>query len=134
KVGQVGIVGHVAASGSPRIALDVEADSAFRDNPDLPGTRSELALPLREAGRIIGVLDVQSTEANAFLPEDTETLYTLADQVAIAIQNARSHEATHRLLEEAQRTSESYIKDAWRLIQAQEKRIGYVVSENNIKP
>jgi GAF domain-containing protein len=134
KVGQVGIVGHVAASGSPRIALDVEADSAFRDNPDLPETRSELALPLREADQIIGVLDVQSTEANAFLPEDTETLYTLADQVAIAIQNARSHEATHRLLEEAQKSSESYIKDAWRLIQSQEKRVGYVASENTLRP
>lgn len=134
KVGQIGIVGHVASSGNPRIALDVEEDSAFKDNPDLPDTRSELALPLRDARQIIGVLDVQSTEAKAFLPEDTETLYTLADQVAIAIQNARSHEATHRLLEEAQRTSESYIKEAWRLIQAQEKRIGYVVSDNNIKP
>jgi GAF domain-containing protein len=138
KVGQIGIVGHVASSGNPRIALDVEEDSAFRDNPDLPETRSELALPLREAGQVIGVLDIQSTESNAFLPEDTDILYTLADQVAdqvaIAIQNARSHEATHRLLEEAQRTSESYVREAWRLIQSQEKRVGYIVSENTIKP
>jgi GAF domain-containing protein len=134
KVGQIGIVGHVASSGNPRIALDVEADSAFKDNPDLPGTRSELALPLNEAGELIGVLDVQSTEANAFLPEDTETLYTLADQVAIAIQNARSHEATHRLLEEAQRTSGSYMKEAWRLMQSQEKSVGYMLSENTLKP
>ena len=134
RVGQIGIVGHVASSGNPRIALDVEEDAAFKDNPDLPATRSELALPLRDAGEIIGVLDVQSTEANAFLPEDTETLYTLADQVAIAIQNARSHEATHRLLEEAQRTSESYLQEAWRVIQSQEKSIGYVVSENILRP
>lgn len=134
KVGQIGIVGHVAFSGNPRIALDVEADAAFKDNPDLPETRSELALPLKDVGQIIGVLDVQSTESNAFLPEDTETLYTLADQVAIAIQNARSHEETHKLLEEAQRTSDSYLKEAWRLLQAQEKRIGYVISENTLKP
>jgi GAF domain-containing protein len=134
RVGQIGIVGHVASSGIPRIALDVEEDSAFKGNPDLPGTRSELALPLKEAGQIIGVLDVQSTEANAFLPEDTETLYTLADQVTIAIQNARSHEATQRLLEEAQRTSESYMKEAWRLIQSQERTVGYIVSENTLKP
>jgi len=134
KVGQIGIVGHVASSGNPRIALDVEADAAFKDNPDLPETRSELALPLKDVGQIIGVLDVQSTESNAFLPEDTETLYTLADQVAIAIQNARSHEATHRLLEEAQRTSESYLKEAWRLLQTQEKRIGYLISDNTLKP
>jgi GAF domain-containing protein len=134
KVGQIGIVGHVASSGNPRIALDVEADAAFKDNPDLPETRSELALPLKEVGQIIGVLDVQSTEPNAFMPEDTQTLYTLADQVAIAIQNARSHEATHRLLEEAQRTSDSYLHETWRLLQAQEKRIGYLISENTLKP
>jgi GAF domain-containing protein len=134
KVGQIGIVGHVASSGNPRIALDVEEDAAFKENPDLPETRSELALPLKDVGQIIGVLDVQSTEPNAFMPEDTETLYTLADQVAIAIQNARSHEATHRLLEEAQRTSDSYLKETWRLLQAQEKRIGYLISENTLNP
>jgi GAF domain-containing protein len=134
KIGQIGIVGNVAASGNTRIALDVEADAAFKDNPDLPETRAELALPLKDAGQIIGVLDVQSVESNAFLPEDTEILYTLADQIAIAIQNARSHEATHKLLEEAQRTSESYLKEAWRLLQSQEKRIGYVVSDNTSKP
>jgi GAF domain-containing protein len=134
KVGQIGIVGHVASSGNPRIALDVEEDAAFKENPDLPETRSELALPLKDVGQMIGVLDVQSTEPNAFMPEDTETLYTLADQIAIAIQNARSHEATHRLLEEAQRTSDSYLKETWRLLQAKEKRIGYLISDNTLKP
>ena len=134
KVGQAGIVGHVAASGTPRIAVDVELDAAYKENPDLPETRSELALPLQVGDQIIGVLDVQSTEANAFQPEDTEVLYTLADQVAIAIQNARFHEATQRLLEEAQRTSVSYLKEAWRLLQTQEKKIGYLVSDNAIRP
>jgi GAF domain-containing protein len=134
KIGQAGIVGHVAASGTARIALDVEEDAAFKDNPDLPTTRSELALPLRLGEHIIGVLDVQSTEPNAFQPEDTEILHTLADQVAVAIQNTRSHEATHRLLDKAQRTSESYLKEAWRLLQAQEKKVGYLVSDNTVKP
>jgi GAF domain-containing protein len=134
KIGQAGIVGHVAASGTPRIALDVESDAAFKDNPDLPETRSELALPLKIGEQVIGVLDVQSTEANAFQPEDTEVLYTLADQVAIALQNARSHEATHRLLEEAQRTSVSYLKEAWRLLQAREKKVGYLVADNTLRP
>jgi GAF domain-containing protein len=134
KIGQAGIVGHVAASGSPRIALDVELDSAFKDNPDLPETHSELALPLKVGDHIIGVLDVQSTEVNAFQPEDTEILYTLADQVAIAIQNARSHEATHKLLDEAQKASASYLKETWRLLQSQEKKVGYLVTDNTVKP
>lgn len=134
KIGQAGIVAHVAASGTPRIALNVESDATFRDNPDLPETRSELALPLKIGEQILGVLDVQSTEANAFQPEDTEVLYTLADQVAIALQNARSHAATHKLLEAAQRTSISYVKEAWRLLQAREKKIGYLVTDNTLKP
>jgi GAF domain-containing protein len=133
-VGQAGIVGHVASSGTPRIALDVELDAAFKDNPDLPDTHSELALPLKVGNQIIGVLDVQSTEVNAFQPEDTEILYILADQVAIAIQNARSHEATHKLLDEAQKASAAYLQETWRLLQSQEKKIGYLVSENTIKP
>lgn len=134
RIGHAGIVGYVAASGAPRLALDVELDTAFRDNPDLPNTRSELALPLKVGDHIIGVLDVQSTVVNAFQPEDTEILYTLADQVAIAIQNARSHEATHKLLDEAQRASASYLKETWRLLQSQEKKVGFLVSENTVRP
>ena len=134
KLGQLGIVSHVATSGNPRIARDVELDSAFKTNPDLPETRSELALPLRVGGQVIGVLDVQSTESNAFQPEDTEVLHTLADQVAVAIQNTRTHEVTQKLLEEAQRTSESYLQEAWRLLRGQEKKAGYIVAEDTVKP
>jgi GAF domain-containing protein len=134
RVGHAGIVGHVAGSGTPRVALDVELDTAFKDNPDLPDTHSELALPLKVGEHIIGVLDVQSTEVNAFQAEDTEILYTLADQVAIAIQNARSHEATHKLLDEAQKASGSYLKETWRLLQSQEKKVGYLISDNTVRP
>jgi GAF domain-containing protein len=134
RVGHAGIVGHVASSGTHRVALNVELDSAFKENPDLPDTRSELALPLKVGEHIIGVLDVQSTEVNAFQPEDIEILYTLADQVAIAIQNARSHEATHKLLDEAQKASASYLKETWRRLQSHEKKIGYLVSDNTVRP
>jgi GAF domain-containing protein len=134
KIGHAGIVGHVAATGMPRIALDVELDAAFKDNPDLPDTQSELALPLKAGDQIIGVLDVQSKEVNAFQSEDTETLYILADQVAIAIQNARAHESTQRLLDEAQKASAAYLKETWRLLQSQEKKVGYLVSDNLVKP
>jgi GAF domain-containing protein len=134
KIGHAGIVGHVAATGMPRIALDVELDAAFKDNPDLPDTHSELALPLKAGDQIIGVLDVQSKEVNAFQSEDTETLYILADQVAIAIQNARAHESTQRLLDEAQKASAAYLKETWRLLQSQEKKVGYLVSDNLVKP
>ncbi len=132
-IGQTGIVGHVAATGISRIALDVGADAAFFDNPDLPNTRSEVALPLRVADEVIGVLDVQSTDQKAFKAEDTEVLSALADQLAIAIQNARSFERTQEMLKEAQRTSGAYLSDSWRTLQSQEERIGYHMSENTLK-
>jgi GAF domain-containing protein/HAMP domain-containing protein len=87
-VGKVGIVGYVTGTGTPRIALDVGTDAVHFANPDLPETRSEMALPLRIGDRIIGALDVQSTEANVFDEHDILALQTMADQVAVAIENA----------------------------------------------
>ena len=131
-IGQTSIVGFVSATGNPRIALDVGADSVFFNNPDLPDTHSELALPLRIAGEIIGVLDVQSTISNAFQNEDIEVLSTLADQVAVAIQNARSFETTQDLLKEAQKVSGTYIQESWRILQEDEVSTGYRVDADEI--
>ena len=86
KVGKVGIVGYVAGTGKPRIALDVGTDAVHFKNPLLPYTRSEMALPLKVGDRIIGVLDVQSTEEAAFDEEDVAVLQTMADQLAVAIE------------------------------------------------
>lgn len=134
KIGQVDIVANVTATGSPRLALDVGPDAVSFDNPDLPNTRSEIALPLKVDGETIGTLDVQSTEPNAFTQEDVEVLSTLTDQVAIIIQNARSYAATRRLLEEAQKTSRSYVHDSWRVLRSQGQHAGYLMSGNILKP
>ncbi len=97
RIGQQGIVGFVAATGQPRIALDVGKDAVFFNNPVLPETRSEMALPLKVQNRVIGVLDVQSNQPSAFSDEDISILQVLADQLALAIEN------TH-LLTESQQT------------------------------
>jgi GAF domain-containing protein len=91
-VGKIGIVGYVTATGEPRIALDVGKDAIHFVNPDLPNTRSEMALPLISRGRVIGALDVQSTDEAAFSEDDVAVLQTLADQLATAIENARLYE------------------------------------------
>lgn len=132
--GQTGLVGFVAATGMPRIALDVGSDAVYFDNPDLPETRSELALPLQAGSDVVGVLDVQSKEANAFQAEDIEVLSTLADQVSIAIQNARSFDITQQLLREAQKTSGSYLQESWKVLQSQESFAGYMVLGNTLRP
>ncbi len=113
KVGQLGIVGHVTQTGQPRIALDVGQDAVYFDNPDLPETRSEMALPLAVGGQIIGALDVQSRESAAYDKEDVALLRTLADQVAIAIQNARLFERTQRALEEVRSVHRQYLQREW---------------------
>lgn len=89
KVGSNSIVGYVTAQAQSRIALDVGEDKVHFQNPLLPDTRSEMALPLLSRGIVIGALDVQSTEVNAFSDEDVDTLQIMADQLANAIENAR---------------------------------------------
>lgn len=89
EVGKVGIVGYVTGTGKWRMAADVREDKTHYANPDLPKTRSELVLPLAVGDLIIGALDVQSDQPNAFDEQDIIALQTMADQLAISIQNAR---------------------------------------------
>ena len=100
KIGEVGIVGFVTGTGQPRIALDVGSDAAYFRNPNLPETHSEITLPLKTGEDVIGALDVQSRESNAFDDDDIIILQTMADQLAVAIANARLFEATHRQVKE----------------------------------
>jgi GAF domain-containing protein/HAMP domain-containing protein len=113
KIGETGLVGFVTGTGKPRVALDTEADTVFFNNPDLPRTRSEIALPLRVGDEIIGALDVQSTVPNAFLQEDINILSTLADQVSIAIQNAQQFEETRKALSESEVLTKQFVQSGW---------------------
>jgi GAF domain-containing protein len=114
KIGKQGVVGFVARSRQARIALDVGADAVYFNNPDLPNTKSEMALPLKSGEQVIGVLDIQSTEANAFTDEDISMLSILADQTAIAIQNAILDEQTQRALQEAETASRQASGQTWK--------------------
>jgi HAMP domain-containing protein len=88
-VGSTSIIGWVTSNKEPRVASDVSRDPIHFKSELLPGTRSEAAVPLQVGGRVLGALDVQSLEPNAFTPEDLTLLQTLADQLSAAIQNAR---------------------------------------------
>ena len=113
KVSEEGIVGFVAAHNTPRVALDVGDDAVFFNNPDLPETHSEVALPLSVRGRVIGVLDVQSTEAAAFTEDDIEILRQLADQVALAIDNARLLNQSQASLEQMETLYNRQVQSSW---------------------
>ncbi|MBC7876996.1 MAG: GAF domain-containing protein [Anaerolineales bacterium] len=105
-VGGNSMIGASIANRQGRIALDVGAEAVFFENPHLPKTRSEMALPLIVGDDVIGALTVQSTEEAAFHDEDIAALQTMADQLAIAIQNSNLHrqaERRSRLLKAANR-------------------------------
>jgi GAF domain-containing protein len=125
RVGQEGIVGYVTSTGEARIAMDVGKDAVFFDNPELPDTHSEMALPLKAENRIMGALDVQSTDRAAFTNEDIQMLSLLADQVSLAIENARLFDETRNALAEAQAISRQFTREAWGRVPVEHKLLGY---------
>ncbi|MEW6241544.1 MAG: GAF domain-containing protein [Chloroflexota bacterium] len=132
EVGAQGIVGLVASERKPRVALDVGTDAAFFDNPDLPMTRSELALPLSIRNQTIGVLDIQSDQPRAFSEDDVDILQTLADQLALAIQNARLSDEAETALAQFENISVMRTREAWR--EAVKKKIpGYTYTPLGIQ-
>ena len=128
------IVGYSALQGEPRIALDVGTDSVYFNNPDLPDTRSEMAIPLRVAGNVIGALDVQSTETNAFSQEDINVLTTLADQIAIAIENSRLFGEARKALDESQVMFNKYTQQEWSNFARQVKPNGFIFDGKQVLP
>jgi PAS domain S-box-containing protein len=104
RVGEHGMVGWVAATGEPLLAGDVSKEPRFRFDKLIPDTQSELVLPISHEGRVLGVLDLQSEEPDAFAPDDLSVMTTLCGQLGAAIENARLYEAlktsesTYRLL------------------------------------
>lgn len=125
KIGEQGIVGFVTQSGQSRIALDVGEDANYFNNPDLPSTHSEMALPLKAGSQIIGALDIQSTEVGAFTEDDFEALSALADQVSLAIQNARLFDQIKKTLSESESIQRQYIRESWGRLSKEEKLKGF---------
>ena len=109
-VGSKSIVGTVSSTGNPLVVNDVSVDPTYRPNPSLPDTKAEAAIPLRIGKRIIGVIDLQSKETDAFTTADIAVLLTLADQVAIAIDNARLFGEREKRLKSLQQISEKMVE------------------------
>ncbi len=88
-VGSQSVIGQVTESGQAVIALDTDTDRVHKRNELLPDTRSEMALPMRIGDKVIGALDVQSVAPNAFDEDNVAVFQIMADQLAIALENAR---------------------------------------------
>lgn len=106
EVGGTSMIGWCVANAQARIALDVGEEAVRFENPLLPHTRSEMALPLVSRGRVIGAMTIQSAEPAAFSQEDVTVLQTMADQLANAIENARLYAETQRRMREMEAINE----------------------------
>jgi GAF domain-containing protein len=134
KIGEQGIVGYVTQTGKSRIALNVGVDANYFTNPELPFTQSEMALPLKAGEKVIGALDIQSAESGIFTDEDFNTLSTLADQVSLAIQNARLFDQSQKAISEFEAIQRQYVHETWSRLPQEDKITGYGYSTSGIIP
>jgi GAF domain-containing protein len=122
-IDQPSIVASAARTRLPRLAADVRQDDQYLESEQFPFTRSEAALPLVTGGKLLGVLDVQSARSAPLTRDDLSVLQTLANQVAIAIENAELFSSNQKTLQSLQRAYGSLSKEAWnKLLRTQPDR------------
>jgi GAF domain-containing protein len=135
-VGSQSVIGRVTDNGQPVVVSDTDLDPTHRRNELLPNTRSEMALPLNAAGRVIGALDIQSTTANVFRESDVRVFQTMADQLAVAIENARLFQRAQRDLEEIELLNRRLTGEGWTNYQRSRGMVagGYEATASGVRP
>jgi len=135
-VGFTGIVGRVASTGEARIVPDTNLDIAYEKNSLLPDTRSEMALPLRVEKKVIGVLDVQSNQPQAFTNDDVAVIQNLADNLAIMIERVLLLQQLEQSLGNLEQVYGSTTRESWKAISESSliKNLGYQFDNIRIQP
>ena len=112
-VGGYSMIGWTTQTRKARIALDIGAEAVHFDNPLLPETRSELALPIATTTSLYGAMTVQSDRSGNFDENDILVLQSVADSLAIALENNSSFEQTQKALEEIRVLNKAFVQQAW---------------------
>lgn len=99
-VGSKSVIGTCTSTGETIVVNDTAHSPIHYPNPLLPDTQSELGLPLKISGKVIGAIDLQSAELNAFPEEETAILQILSDQISVAIDNAKAYAISQEAVEE----------------------------------
>lgn len=130
------LVARAARERKGLVVANVKADPSFLAHPLLPNTRSEMAVPLVIGKRLIGVMDIQSSEENGFTPEDVNIQTTLASQIAVALQNAEQYEQTQAALNEVNALQRALTREGWQAYMTATNRPnqGFQIAENEIQP
>ncbi|MEK6255779.1 MAG: GAF domain-containing protein [Chloroflexota bacterium] len=130
-VGGSSMVGWATANRQARIALDVGQEAIRFNNPHLPRTRSELALPLLRGNEPIGALTIQSTEAEAFDNDDIVVLQGIADTLATAIENANLFQQIEQNLNEIRKLNRLYLQEGWSNVAQSEQTHSYAIESDS---
>ena len=127
KVGAEGIVGFVTSTGQPRIVQATMIDEIHAKTAELPETKAEMAVPLKDfSGEIIGALDIQGNQENAFSSDDIESLEALSRQISLAISNAKLVDELQKQYIETQKAYGNYSFETWRsFIDSKNKTYSY---------
>jgi GAF domain-containing protein len=135
-VGDPSLVGRVAISGEPQVNLEIREDFDRSGSPLLPDAKSEIAVPLKDEERVLGVLDIQSDRPQAFKQNDVAVMQILADQLATAIERARLSEEVSQTLEELERSYGRYTREGWQNLanSGRIKNKGYRFNNIRIEP
>ncbi len=112
-VGGGSMIGWAVSNRKARIALDVGAEAVRFNNPHLPRTRSEMALPIVTHDQVLGAITIQSDQANAFDENDITILESVANSLGIALENDRLYHETRQSLEEIRALNRDYLQRAW---------------------
>ena len=133
KIGE-GMIGWSIAHAQVRIASRAETDAVRLNTPELPHTRSEAAIPLRSRGQVLGALTVQSDRPEAFDQDLLTALQTMADQVAVALDNARLFAASETALAATQRAYGQITREAWARLLRTRASMGFLRDKSGIVP
>jgi GAF domain-containing protein len=133
KVGE-GMVGWSVAHAQARVALEATEDAVRLATAELPDTRSEAALPLHSRGQVLGALTVQSTQLGAFDQDTMVALQIMADQVAVALDNARLFAEAHEALEAERRAYSDLSREAWAELLKVRPNLGFLKSKRLLSP
>lgn len=134
QVGGRSLVGWCTANAQARVVQDVTLETARTDHPLVPATRSEVALPLIARGQVIGALSVQSDRTGSFDPDMVAMLQTIADQVAVALDNARLFAGTQEALETTRRAYGQLTEEAWAELLRARTDWGYQCVRQSVVP
>lgn len=113
QVGGTSMIGWATRSKEPRIAHDIGQEAVRFNNPNLPLTRSELALPIVVRSDALGAMTVQSTQANAFDEDDILILHGIADSIGVALENARLYQKSQEALDEVRAINAAFVQKSW---------------------